>query len=128
MGYYEARITGSRFTIAPEREAAALERLLEVSRDDFGYDLADRELTDLEGFLRLFEVGVERDDEGRIVGLRFDAQLLLETEDVFQALGPYAEAGSYVRVHSGTGARWRYDYDGTSTTRVDEPDEPWDGR
>jgi hypothetical protein len=63
-----------------------------------------------------------------IVGLTFEDRLLLELEDVFAALAPYVEAGSYVRFHAGSSARWRYEFDGEHVTNVDEPSAPWYGR
>jgi hypothetical protein len=128
VGYYEAAIIESEFVVEPAAERSALAALLTLSRDEFGYDLDDRGLTDLDGFMRLFEIRVVRDEDGVIRHLAFAAQLLLETDDVFRALGPYVRAGSYVRMHSGTGARWRYEFDGAVTRRHDEPDAPWYGR
>lgn len=128
MGYYEAAITESDFVVEPAAERSALRSLLVLSREEFGYDLEDRGLADLDGFFRLFEIRVVRDDDGVIRHLDFAAQLLLEVEDVFRALGPYVRAGSYVRMHSGTGSRWRYEFDGAVTQRHDEPDAPWYGR
>lgn len=126
MGYYEARIEEARFRLPAELQRPALERLLAVSRDEFGYDLADRGLEDVDGFLRLFGFRTERED-GSIVGLHFEDRFLLETEDVFHALAPFVEAGSDVLIHSGTGARWRYVFDGERMQRRDEPDAPWYG-
>lgn len=128
MGYYEAAITESDVVVEPAAERSALAALLTLSREEFGYDLEERGLTDLDGFMRLFEIRVVRDDSGVIRHLEFAARLLLEVDDVFRALGPYVRAGSYLRMHSGTGARWRYEFDGTTTQRHDEPDAPWYGR
>jgi hypothetical protein len=127
IGYQEGRIVDARFVLRASQQPAALERLLELARDEFGYDLSDRGLTDVDGFLRLFAFQTARDGDD-IVGLRFEDRLLLEIEDVFAALGPYVEAGSYVRFHAGSGARWRYDFDGERVANVDEPTEPWYGR
>lgn len=126
MGYYEARIEDARFVVPEPQQRPALERLLELSREEFGYDLSDRGLTSLDGFLKLFGYDTVR-SHGDIVGLEFEDRFLLESENVFRALGPYVEAGSYVLMHSGTGQRWRYTFDGRTTARVDEPDAPWYG-
>ena len=127
MGYYEARIVESRFGVPPEHEAGALQRLLDWSEDELGLDLSDRGFTGLDEFLALFSVSTLRDGDG-IVALEFDDRLLLETEDVFRVLGPFVTAGSYVRMHAGTGQRWRYDYDGEAMRKSDEPGTPWYGR
>ncbi len=108
------------------RQRAALEALLTLAREVFGYDLVDRGLTDVDGFLRLFAIDTVREGED-IVSLRFEDRLLLELEDVFRTLGPYVDAGSYVAFHAGSTARWRYVFDGTSTTNVDQPPAPWYG-
>jgi hypothetical protein len=110
-----------------DEQAAALETLLTLARDGFGYDLSDRGLTDVDGFLRLFAIDTVRNG-GDIVGLRFEDRLLLELEDVFTALAPFVEAGSYVAFHAGSGARWRYEFDGEHVTNVDQPSAPWYGR
>lgn len=128
MGYYEAAITESDSSSNPPPSARHCGRCSVLSREEFGYDLEDRGLADLDGFFRLFEIRVVRDDDGVIRHLDFAAQLLLEVEDVFRTLGPYVRAGSYVRMHSGTGSRWRYEFDGAVTQRHDEPDAPWYGR
>jgi hypothetical protein len=127
IGYQEGRIEEARFVLRADQQAPALARLLELARDDFGYDLSDRGLTDVDGFLRLFAIGTVRDGDD-IVRLTFEDRLLLELEEVFAALAPYVEAGSYVRFHAGSGARWRYDFDGEHVTNVDEPAAPWYGR
>lgn len=126
MGYYEARILESRFVLPPARQEEALRTLLALSRDSFGYDLGARGLTSVDGFLRLFGFQTVRRD-GTIVALEFEDRLMLEAEEVFEALAPYVEAGSFVRLHAGTGARWRYEFDGEQMHRVDEPNAPWYG-
>lgn len=126
MGYYNARIEESRFVVPAGAQPAALQRGLDLSRDELGYDLADRDLQDLDGFLKLFGFDTVRDGED-IVALEFDDKYLIESEEVFRALAPYVEAGSYILLHSGTGARWRHTFDGQAMTRVDEPDAPWYG-
>ena len=126
MGYYEARIEDAEFVVAADQQSAALDRLLRLSAEDFGYDLSDRGLTSLDGFFRLFEIVTVRAD-GDIVGLRFDGRYLLELDDVFVALGPYVEAGSWVLFHSGTTERWRYLFDGRDVVRRTEPPRPWYG-
>lgn len=127
MGYYEAKITESVFVVEPDAADRALQRMLELSREDFGYDLTDRGLQTLDEFLRLFSIITVREGD-RIVALEFEDRLMLETEDVFRELAPYVGAGSFVRMHSGTGQRWRYEFDGEEMTTVDEPDAPWYGR
>jgi hypothetical protein len=127
VGYQEGRFVEASFVVLPEDQAPALERLLELSRDEFGYDLEDRHLTDLDGFLRLFAIGTVRDDD-TIVGLTFEDRLLLELDDVFRALGPYVQAGSSVLVHGGSGSMWRYDFDGHRCTTRDAGHAPWYGR
>lgn len=127
MGYQEGRVEEARFVLRAEQQHAALGRLLELARDEFGYDLSDRGLTDVDGFLRLFAFETVREGDD-IVSLRFEDRLLLELEDVFVALGPFVEAGSYVVLHAGSGARWRYVFDGERTANVDEPSAPWYGR
>jgi hypothetical protein len=110
-----------------DRQEAALDALLKLAREAFGYDLADRGLTDVDGFLRLFAIDTVRDGDD-IVSLRFEDRLLLELEEVFVTLGPFVEPGSYVLFHAGSGAGWRYVFDGTSTTNADESPAPWYGR
>lgn len=127
MGYYEAKITESVFVVEPDAADRALQRMLELSREDFGYDLTDRGLQTLDEFLRLFSIITVREGD-RIVALEFEDRLMLETEDVFRELAPSVGAGSFVRMHSGTGQRWRYEFDGEEMTTVDEPDAPWYGR
>jgi hypothetical protein len=127
VGYQEARVEAAAFVVRANRQRDALERMLELSRDDLGHDLADRGLADLDGFLRLFGFTTVRDGAD-IVGLEFEDRLLLETDDIFRALGPYVEPGSYVLMHAGTGARWRYLFDGQAMTTRDEPGAPWYGR
>ena len=126
MGYYEARIEDARFTVPAEQQQEALGLLLEMSRDEFGYDLADHGVTSLSQFLKLFGYDTVTAD-GDIVGIEFEDRFLLESEDIFRALGPYVEAGSFVLLHAGTGQRWRYVFDGQGTGRVDEPNAPWYG-
>jgi hypothetical protein len=110
-----------------DQQADALEALLTLARDGFGYDLSDRGLADVDGFLRLFAIDTVRDGDD-IVGLHFDDRLLLELEEVFATLGPYVEQGSYVVFHAGSGARWRYAFDGERVTNLDEAPAPWYGR
>lgn len=126
MGYYEARVEDSVFVVLEDQQQPALARLLELARDDLGYDLYDRGLTSLAGFLRLFGYAVVY--EGRdIVALQFEGQFFLETDDVFRALAPFVEPGSWVLMHSGTGQRWRYVFDGTGIRQIDEELLPWHG-
>lgn len=127
MGYQEARLEDGRFVLRGERQAEALERLLVLSQDVFGYDLSDRNLADVDGFLRLFAFTTVRDGQD-IVALRFEDRLLLEIEDVFATLAPYVEPGSYLVLHAGSGARWRYDFDGQRMTSTDVDHRPWYGR
>lgn len=127
MGWTEARVEDARFVLRAEHHRAALDRLLRLARETFHYDLSDLELGDVDGFLRLLGFTAERDG-GDIVGLEFEDKLLPEIEGVFDALAPYLEAGSYVRMHGGTNARWRYDFDGERCHRADEPPAYWDGR
>lgn len=127
MGYYEARIEGAEFVVRADQQAPALERLIRLSAEDLGYDLTDRNLQDLDQFLRLFSVDTVRSD-GDIVSLQFEDRYLLELDDVFQALGPYVEPGSWVLFHSGTTDRWRYLFDGRGVVRRTEPGKPWYGR
>ena len=127
MGYYEAKIVDSRFVVPPEPASEALQRLLAWSEDELGLDLSDRGLVRLDEFLELFSVSTVRDGD-TIVALDFDDRLMLETEDVFRVLGPFVAAGSYVRMHAGTGLRWRYDFDGEQMRKSDEPGTPWYGR
>jgi len=47
---------------------------------------------------------------------------------VFRSLGAFVEAGSYVVFHAGSNARWRYVFDGESSTNVAEEPTPWYGR
>lgn len=108
-------------------QAIALDQLLELSREVFGYDLEDRGLRDVDGFLRLFAFETVRDGED-IVGLRFEDRLLLEIEDVFRTLAPHVEAGGYLVLHAGSGARWRYEFDGARMATVDLDPAPWYGR
>jgi hypothetical protein len=126
VGYYEARVEDSAFVVREERQQSALVRLLELARDELGYDLSDRGLTSLAGFLRLFGYDVVYED-GDIVGLQFEGQYFLETDEVFRALVPYVEPGSWVLMHSGTGQRWRYVFDGTGLRQIDEELRPWYG-
>jgi hypothetical protein len=126
IGYQEGRIEEARFVLRADQQAPALARLLALARDDFGYDLSDRGLTDVDGFLRLFAIDTVREGDD-IVGLTFEDRLLLELEEVLAALAPYVEAGSYVRFHAGSSARWRYEFDGERVTNVDEPSAPWYG-
>ena len=127
MGYYEAKIVEARFVVPPQRADDALLRLLRWADEELGVDLADRGLTSLDEFFAMFSIATRRDGD-TIVGLEFEDRLLLETEDVFAALGPFVEPGSYVRMHSGTGQRWRYDFDGAGMRKSDEADTPWYGR
>ncbi|WP_205745814.1 hypothetical protein [Egibacter rhizosphaerae] len=127
MGWTEARVEDARFVLREEHHRPALERLLRLARETFHYDLSDLQLRDVDGFLRLLGFATERDG-GDIVGLAFEDKLVPEIEDVFDALAPYLEAGSYVRMHGGTNARWRYDFDGNVCHRRDEPPDYWKGR
>jgi hypothetical protein len=127
IGYQEGRIEDARFVLRADQQAPALARLLELARDGFGYDLSDRGLTDVDGFLRLFAIDTVRHGDD-IVSLSFEDRLLLELEEVFATLAPHVEAGSFVRFHAGSSARWRYDFDGERLTNVDEPSAPWYGR
>jgi hypothetical protein len=126
VGYYEAKIEDAVFVVRAEQQGPALERLLALSADDLGYDLSDRGLTSLDEFLRLFAVQTVREGDD-IVGLTFEDRYLLELDDVFRALGPYVEPGSWVLFHSGTTDRWRYVFDGGVDRRT-EPPKPWYGR
>ena len=83
-------------------------------------------LQTLDEFFRLFAVHTVREGAD-IVGLEFEDRYLLELDDVFRALGPYVEPGSWVLFHSGTTDRWRYVFDGGVDRRT-EPPRPWYGR
>ena len=127
IGYQEARLEDSRFILRGEQQAEALERLLELSKERFGYDLADRELADVDSFLRLFAFETVRDGDD-IIALTFEDRLLLEIEDVFSTLAAFVEPGSFLQLHAGSGARWRYDFDGSQMTTTDLERRPWYGR
>ena len=127
MGYYEAKIIAARFVVPPDRADDALRGLLAWADEELGLDLADRELTSLDEFLAMFSISTVRDGD-TVVGLEFEDLLLLETEDVFRELGPFVAEGSFVRMHAGTGQRWRYDFDGQRMHKSDEPGTPWYGR
>lgn len=113
--------------VRAEHQEAALERMLTLSREEFGYDLGDRNLADLDAFLRLFAFSTVREGED-IVSLTFEDRMMLEIDDVFAELGPFVESGSYILMHSGSGARWRYVFEDGETTTRDEPSKPWYGR
>lgn len=126
MGYQEGRIEDVAFVVRADNQAPALARMLKLSRDEFGYDLAERNLTSLDQFLRLFAFTTIRDGDD-IVGLEFEDRLMLEIDDVFRELGPYVESGSHILMHGGTGSRWRYTFEGGRTTTRAEPPKPWYG-
>jgi hypothetical protein len=127
VGYQEGRIERAEFVLRAAQQPAALEALLALARDGFGYDLGDRGLRDVDGFLRLVAVETVREGDD-IVSLRFEDRLLLELEEVFATLAPFVVAGSEVVFHAGSGARWRYVFDGRGMRNLDEPSAPWYGR
>lgn len=126
IGYQEGRIEDATFVVLAADQQPALQRMLELSREDFGYDLSDRNLQTLDAFLKLFAFDTVRDGND-IVGLEFEDRLMLEIDDVFRELGPWVQSGSQILMHSGTGARWRYMFEDGRTTTREEATKPWYG-
>ena len=107
MGYNEAQIVAGAFTVPAEEQDAARDAIA-----DFVHGLGyPHEVPSLAAALRLFEITVVEEDE-QVVGIEFDGRILYELEDAFRVLAPYVEAGSYLHWRSGTGAEWRYLFDG----------------
>ena len=49
---------------------------------------------------------------GDIVSIRFEGEKLLEEDELFNAIGPYVESGSFVAVIGGDLEAWRWYFDG----------------
>ncbi len=107
MGYNEAQIVAGEFEVPADQQDAARQAIATFVRD-LGYP---HEIPSLAAALRLFEITVVEEDD-RVVGLEFDGRILYELEDAFKVLAPYVEPGSYLHWRSGTGAEWRYLFDG----------------
>lgn len=56
----------------------------------------------------------ELDADGNIVGLDFTGEKLGDDMELFKALAPYVERGSFIRMSGEDGELWRWFFDGTS--------------
>ena len=108
MGYQEGRIVQCEFVIGRDRQDATRDALATFARD-LGWEGV---LTDVDAGPRLFSVKAVRDGDDNVVSLEFEDRLLLEIDELFSTLASHVESGSYIHWQSGTGAEWRYLFDG----------------
>lgn len=106
MSEYYMDLHDSSFKIKKENIALALEhinkdRAISVdSLDDFA-----------SGFNWIFYY-----DKNDITGINFEGEMLGEDKEMFEALVPFIEIGSFVELHGDDGCIWRWYFDGRTVT------------
>ena len=101
----DARISDGSFTIP----AASVDGALAAAAaflEDLGWE---GELPDLGVVFRLFNVVAAGAPDRSVSGIEFEGTLL---EELFAALAPHVQAGSFLVWDGDQGSRWRYDFDG----------------
>ncbi|RFZ77592.1 hypothetical protein DS742_17405 [Lacrimispora amygdalina] len=59
--------------------------------------------------IKRYAYTAELDDDGNIIGLNFKGnKLALNEDDMFQAIAPYIESGSFIEMHGDDNAKWRW--------------------
>lgn len=57
--------------------------------------------------------------EGAVIGISFDGEYAGEEDFLFNAIGPFVAAGSFIEILGAEGERWRYVFDGSACRRVE---------
>ncbi len=123
MGYYEAKIEDAVFVVRADQQDAALDRMLELSADELGYDLADRGCrpsTSSSACSQCTPSGRAQTSSGW-------SSRTGTCSSSTTCSAPWARTWNPGLFHSGTTDRWRYVFDGGVDRRT-EPPRPWYGR
>jgi hypothetical protein len=55
---------------------------------------------------------IEHGEEGGVIGIQFEGEKLGDDEQLFDAIAPFVEEGSYIEMMGEDGTRWRWEFDG----------------
>lgn len=128
MGYCITQ-TESKFTILLEKQAPALKatKALAKEKDNFHWVNA----TDFNRAKNIGEVleawfyDPEFDEAGNITGVNFSAEKLGADKELFDAIAPFVEKGSFIEMNGEDGTTWRWIFNGTTCEEV-YPTITWD--
>lgn len=128
MGYYMNQ-RECDFRIRPENKAAALAALHAMTEADTGggvrrWSWVDgdevRRATTLEDALQAWRWNTDQvEEDGTISNIFFEGEKYGDDDQLFAALGPYVDRGSYIEMQGECGAIWRWTFDGTSMEAKD---------
>ena len=103
--------TGGKFVIPPENVDGALTALLGYDRNAVEYELHDIPVQTLAALLVKWSWEAEVKDGG-IRDIRFIGTRLRDDDELFRAIAPHIEAGSYIEMMGGDDESWRWYFDG----------------
>jgi hypothetical protein len=119
MGYYVTQ-GDSRFWIRAEKIPEAFKALKELGSDHSWVSADAAKAKDLEELITSWRWTVYHDkSNGDIDEICFDGEKYGDEEWLFEALGPYVEAGSYINMQGEDGCQWRFYFDGSEMRMQD---------
>ena len=103
MGYSMSQVNSSFFMKA-ENKRKALDSLKSL------YDLEDCKV--FEDAMDYSDWNVEVDENYNVVKISFEAEKLHDDYDIFVAIAPFVETGSFIEMLGEDGRRWRWLFNG----------------
>jgi len=103
MGYSMSQV-GSKFFVKAENKHKAFESLQEL------YSLEDCKV--FEDAMDYLNWNVEVDKNYNVVKVDFMAENLRDDYEIFEAISPFVESGSFIEMLGEDGRRWRWLFNG----------------
>lgn len=111
-----AHQTGSKFSLLQVNKRAAFEAA-RVLACDWAQPSEIAECTSLAELLDTWGWKAKEDADGNFTAISFQTEKLGNDDKLFEALGPYVVAGSYIEMHDDYGV-FRWSFDGETCKKV----------
>ena len=112
----------SKFLIKKENQGAAFRAIQELGQtgEDFWWVKASdfANMTDLLSALEEWRWEPDMDDDGNVHGVRFTGEKIGADKQLFDAIAPFVEPGSFIEMRGEDNAMWRWVFDGTSCKEI----------
>lgn len=124
MGYCIS-LNYSEFSIKKENINEALKAVKRMPTKEYSWvSKSWKTLSSLEEVMYEWRYGITHDDEGNIDGIHFSGEKIGDEIELFNALGPFVEEGSYLEMSGEDGSIWRWSFDGKRCKEI-SPQITW---
>lgn len=124
MGYYMDQ-RGSEFKVKAKNVEALREALADHTACQRHISWVSKSVVldayyadDIRGMFQEWRWEITIDDDGNITAIEFIGEKLGDDADMFEAIGPHVEAGSYIEMSGEDSDRWRWVFTGTAVETV----------